>query len=265
MSFAERFAAAAADDRAAFLPYLMAGLPDPAASVDLFAALGEAGADGFEVGLPYADPLMDGPVIQAAGAAALGAGTTLAGGLGVARRVREATGKPCAVMTYVNPILRTGLDAFMGMAADAGVDAVIAADLPVDEAAPFVAAGAARGVGVVLFAAPTTSEERLRAVVDAGPVFVYGVAEMGVTGERAGVSEWAAGMSARVRALTDLPLVFGVGIATPRAAAAAARVADGVIVGTALVRRVLEAPDAAAAADGLREAGAAFAAAMRRS
>jgi len=264
MSFAAMFESAAAEDRAAFLPYLMAGLPDVDASVELFVALAEAGADGFEVGLPYADPLMDGPVIQEAGARALQADTTVQAGLGVAARVVERTGKPCAVMSYVNPVMRIGLDRFFGAASEAGVSALIAADLPVDEAAPFVSAAAARGMGMVLFAAPTTSEARLRAVADAGPAFIYGVVEMGVTGERAAASEWAAGMSARVRGMTDLPLVFGVGIGTPDAAASAARVADGVIVGTALVRKVLEAGDTDVAATALREVGSAFAAAMTR-
>ncbi|MBU1494428.1 MAG: tryptophan synthase subunit alpha [Actinomycetota bacterium] len=264
MSFPALFERTRAAGRAAFLPYLMAGLPGPDASVELFGALDEAGADGFEIGLPYADPLMDGPVIQAAGAAAIGAGTTIDVGLRVAGEVVARFGKPCAVMTYANPILRLGIDRFCGRAADAGVSALIVADLPVDEAAPFVAGAARRGIGMVLFAAPTTSDARLQAVVEAGPVFIYGVAEMGVTGERAAASEWAAGMAARVRAVTGLPLAFGVGIATPQAAAEAAAVADGVIVGTALVRRVLEAPNPAAAARSLREAGAAFAASMMR-
>jgi len=262
MNFPALFDTTRGDGRAAFLPYLMAGLPDVEASVEFFVALAEAGADGFEIGLPYADPLMDGPVIQEAGARALAAGTNLGAGLRVAGEVSDRTRKPCAVMTYVNPILRTGIDEFLGRVSDAGVTGLIVADLPVDEAAPFVEAAARRGIGMVLFAAPTTSDERLQAVVDAGPVFVYGVAEMGVTGERAGTSEWASGMSQRVRAVTDLPLVFGVGIGTPEAASQAAALGDGVIVGTALVRRVLEAADADAAAESLREAGAAFAAAV---
>lgn len=264
MTFSAMFETTAAEDRAAFLPYLMAGLPDKEASIELFVALAEAGADGFEIGLPYADPLMDGPVIQEAGAKALAAGTTVDVGLSVAATVVERTGKPVAAMSYVNPVIQIGLDRFFGAAAEAGVSALIAADLPVDEAGPFVEAAAARGMGMVLFAAPTTSDARLQAVIDAGPVFVYGVAEMGVTGERASASEWAAGMSQHVRAMTSIPLVFGVGIGTPEAASRAAAVADGVIVGTALVRRVLEAPDAISAAAALRVAGGEFAAAMTR-
>lgn len=264
MRFPALFERTRAADRAAFLPYLMAGLPDAEASVELFVALGEAGADGFEIGLPYGDPLMDGPVIQSAGAAALAAGANTAEGLLVAGSVIDRTGKPAAAMTYTNPVLRIGLDGFFGRAAEAGVSAVIMADLPVDEAAPFAEAAGERGIGMVLFAAPTTSDSRLQSVIDAGPVFVYGVAEMGVTGERSGSSEWATEMARRIRALTELPLVFGVGIATPEAAAAAARIGDGVIVGTALVRLVLEAPDVGSAAAALHAAGGAFAAAMHR-
>ena len=151
------FAATAGAGRAAFMPYLMAGLPVGDASVELFLALDEGGADGFEVGLPYADPLMDGPVIQEAGARALAAGTSVADGLRVAGEVAGRTGKPCAVMTYTNPVLRDGGDSVAALAADRGVAALILADLQVDDGAPFVEAAAARGVGMVLFAAPKTS------------------------------------------------------------------------------------------------------------
>lgn len=264
MSFAEVFASSAAADRAALLPYLMAGVPDPAASADLFVAMGEAGADGFEIGLPYADPLMDGPVIQEAGGRALASGTTVAAALEVTRSVVERTGKPCAVMTYINPVLRLGAREFAARVADAGADALIIADLPVDESGPIREAAEAHGIGLVLFAAPTTPDERLRAVAEALPPFIYGVAEMGVTGERERSGDRAGGLVARIRALTDLPVVLGVGISSPEAAAAAAGIADGVIVGSALVRRVLEAVDAAEAASSLRSAVADLSAAMSR-
>jgi tryptophan synthase alpha chain len=261
-SLAALFEGARAAGRAVLMPYMMAGIPDPQHSVEMFEAMADAGADAFEVGLPYADPLMDGPVIQRAGAAALEAGTTLEVALGIAAAVKERTGKPCILMTYSNPVFRDGPDAFAARAAAAGADALIVADLPVDEAPPIAEAAGRHGLGLVLFAAPTTSEDRLRMVAEAGPVFVYGIAEMGVTGERATASSRAAGLAERVRAMTDAPLVLGVGIATPAAAAAAARVADGVIVGSALVRRVLEAGDAAEAMASLREAVEALAAAL---
>lgn len=263
-SLAGLFAGAAAANRAVLMPYLMAGIPDPGASPDLFQAMADAGADAFEIGIPYADPLMDGPVIQRAGAAALSAGTTLGEALRITASVKERTGVPCIVMTYTNPVIRWGPEAFAARAAESGADAVIVADLPVDEAGPIAEAVRAHGMGLVLFAAPTTSDERLRMVADADPPFVYGIAEMGVTGERAVASQRAAGLAARVRAVTDVPLVLGVGIATPAAARAAAQLADGVIVGSALVRRVLEAGDAGEAAASLRGMVAEFRDAMER-
>jgi tryptophan synthase alpha chain len=259
------FSAAAAEGRAVLMPYLMAGIPSRAASVDLFAAMADAGADAFEVGIPYSDPLMDGPVIQRAGAEALRAGTTLAEGFRITAAVKERTGLPCIVMTYSNPVFHEGPGVFAARAAEAGADALIVADLPVDEAAPVSEAAEAHGMGLVVFAAPTTSDERLRKVAEANPPFVYGIAEMGVTGERVGASTRAAELAARVRGVTDVPLVLGVGISTPEAARAAAELADGVIVGSALVRRVLEADDAGRAALSLRDAVAAFREAMPKS
>lgn len=239
MSFADAFTAAG--DGAVLFPYMMCGLPDAAATTDLFSAMADAGADGFEVGIPYADPLMDGPVIQAAGTNALAAGMTLSRGLEITGRVVAATGLPCAVMTYVNPILKMGVEEFAKRTSDAGAGAAIIADLPVDESDPFVEALRSAGVGLVQFAAPTTVDARLDRVVEQADPFVYGIAEMGVTGERDGSTSRAAELAARVRSRSDVPLVLGVGISGPEAAAAAAGLADGVIVGTALVRRVLEA------------------------
>lgn len=241
MNLDEAFAAAGSEGRALLLPYLMAGLPDIESSAELFVAMSDAGADGFEIGIPYADPLMDGPVIQEAGRRALEAGMTMGDGIEVARLVREETGKPCMVMTYVNPVLRVGPEAFAERLASAGVDAVIVADLPVDESSEIAAALQAVGLGLVQFVAPTTSPERLHRVARADPAFVYGIAEMGVTGERDHPGRHAAALAERVRTATDAPLVLGVGISGPDAARQAAAVADGVIVGSALVRRVLEA------------------------
>lgn len=247
MSFEEAFAGARSEGRAALFPYMMCGIPDAAATVGLFEAMADAGADGFEVGIPYADPLMDGPVIQAAGAAALEGGMTLREGLEITRRVVDTTGLPCAVMTYVNPVLRLGPERFAAEVADAEADAVIVADLPVDESGPIATALGAKDVGLVQFAAPTTTDERLDRVVASARPFVYGIAEMGVTGERDGSTSRAEELTGRIRARSDVPVVLGVGISGPAQAAAAGRVADGVIVGTALVRRVIEASDVDAA------------------
>lgn len=262
---ADVFTTCRAEDRAALMPYMTAGLPTPAESAELFVAMAEAGADAFEVGIPYADPLMDGPVIQAAGDRALRAGSGVAVGLEIMGEVVSRTGKPAVVMTYVNPVLRLGIDVFADAVRDAGGSGVIVADLPVDEAEPFAAAFQARDLGLVLFVAPTTTEPRLERVLAADPPFVYGIAEIGVTGEREAASAHIASLVSRVRHHSDVPVVAGVGISTPDQAHYVAREADGVIVGSALVRRVLEASDAAAARDGLHTAVSELAAAVRRS
>lgn len=235
------FAQTRAENRAVLLPYLTAGVPDFDASVAIFEAMADAGADGFEVGIPYADPLMDGPVIMAAGEYALDHGVTVDVAFDVVSAVVERTGKPVIAMTYVNPVLRHGIDSFFAKAAGAGTSAVIVADLPADEAAPFKQAANDAGIGLVLFAAPTTDDDRLDRVLSGDPAFVYGIAEIGVTGERSEASSNTAGLAARVRSRSDVPIVFGVGISTPDHVARAAEVGDGVIVGTAIVRRVMDA------------------------
>ena len=261
---AELFRRCRDEKRSALLPYMTAGLPTPADSVSLFTTMAEAGADGFEVGIPYADPLMDGPVIQAAGERALSAGSGVEVGLDILRAVVESTGKPAVVMTYVNPVLRMGVESFADRVAAAGGSGVIIADLPVDEAGEFAGAFRSRGLGLVLFVAPTTTDARLKRVLAAEPPFVYGIADLGVTGARAAASTHIAALVARVRQQSEVPVVAGVGISTPEQAQAAASVADGVIVGTALVRRVIDAADTVAAADSLRTAVGSFAAVMRR-
>ncbi len=257
------FADCRSEGRAALMPYMTAGLPTPEESVQLFVAMAEAGADAFEVGIPYADPLMDGPIIQAAGERALAAGSGVEAGIEVLAGVVAATGKPSVVMTYVNPILRMGIDAFAERVQRAGGSGVIIADLPVDEAEPFAVAFRARDIGLVLFVAPTTTDGRLLRVLDADPPFVYGIAEIGVTGERAVTSSHIGSLTARVRRHTQVPVVAGVGISTPDQARAVAEHADGVIVGSALVRRVMEADNVREAAESLRAAVADLARAVR--
>lgn len=234
------FAQARDQNRAVLLPYLTAGIPSVEDSVRLFRAMADAGADGFEVGIPYADPLMDGPVIMQAGEQALDAGVTVSVALDVVGRIVGETGKPVLVMTYVNPVLRRGVDTFFAEVAAAGAVGIIIADLPADEAAPFLEAADEFGLGLVLFVAPTTDDDRLKRVLDADPAFVYAVAEVGVTGERDAASSNTERLAKRIREHSDVPIVFGVGISTPDQAGAAALHGDGVIVGTAIVRRVLE-------------------------
>ena len=260
----EAFADAAAEDRALLLPYMTAGLPGPDTSLDMFKAMADAGADGFEVGIPYSDPLMDGPTVHEAGLRAIAAGATVGSSLELVAGIVAATGKPVIVMTYVNPILAIGIDTFCERVAAAGGSGLIVADLPADESAEIAAACDRVGIGLVLFVAPTTDDERLAAVVAREPLFVYGVAELGVTGRREQASAHAASLTARIKAATDVPVVLGVGISGPRAATAAAAVADGVIVGSALVKKVLDAESAEEAAGSLAEAVAELAAAMHR-
>lgn len=261
----ELFSRVRSEDRAALLPYMTAGLPDLDSSPSLFEAMAQAGADGFEVGIPYSDPLMDGPTIHTAGLRALDAGATVERSMEIVAEVGRVTSLPTIVMTYVNPVLRFGPQEFAVMAADAGASAVILADLPADEAEPFSAAFRREGLGLVLFVAPTTDDDRLAAVADLDPVFLYGISQLGVTGERADASDTAAELSARLRRVSEAPVVLGVGISTPEHAHAAARLADGVIVGSALVRRVLDATTPQEAAISVGRAVEDLAAAMRRS
>ena len=186
-------------------------------------------------------------------------------GLDVLQQVVETTGKPSVVMTYVNPVLKVGIDEFAGRVERAGGSGVIIADLPVDEAGPFARAFRSRGIGLILFVAPTTTEERLERVMAAKPAFVYGIAEVGVTGERASASSHIADLVKRVRRHGDIPVVAGVGISSAEQARVAAAAADGVIVGSTLVRRVLEASDVAEAVHSLGAAVGELAKAVRLS
>lgn len=248
--------------RPALLPYLTAGIPDSATSVSLFEAM--ESADGFEVGIPYADPLMDGPVIAAAGRFAIGAGMSVRGAIGIIEAVANKTGKPVIAMTYTNPILRFGIDGFLSEISAAGASGFIVADLPVEEASPYLDGARRHGLGMALFVAPTTTPDRLARIAERQPAFLYGVATLGVTGERDQLAETAPLLTGRVRASTDIPLVLGVGISTPEQAAAAGALADGVIVGSAIVRTVMEAASPKAAAAAVKQQVDDLAAAMRR-
>lgn len=243
-------------------PFLTAGLPSPAESVGLFEAMAEAGADGFEVGIPYSDPLMDGPVIMRGSEAALAAGTTRRVALDLIGEVVARTNRPVLAMTYVNPVMQAGWEVFARELAERGAAGIIVPDLPLEESSDLASACARRGLGLVQFVSPTTTEARLDKVAAADPVFIYGVSDMGVTGERAELSPHVVALSQRVRSRTAIPLVFGVGISTPEQAAALRGLAEGVIIGTAIVRRVLEADSPAAAAASLRKAVADFKSAL---
>ncbi len=258
------FAISRNENRAVLLPYLTAGIPTVDSSVELFVAMADAGADGFEVGIPYADPLMDGPVIMKAGEQALDAGVTVEVALEVVKRVVDETGKPVLVMTYVNPVLRRSAGSFFGDVAAVGAVGVIIADLPVDEAEPFLVAARDVALGMALFVSPMTSAARLDSVIDCEPAFVYGIAEVGVTGERTEASSNVEALARKIRERSEVPIVFGVGISTPDQAHAAALHGDGVIVGSAVVRRVLDAPTPDAARASLSGFIADLASAMGR-
>jgi tryptophan synthase alpha chain len=262
----DRIAAAfaAAPGRAALMPYLMGGFPDLEASVAIGEACADAGADLVELGVPFSDPLADGPVIHAAGTRALAAGATLHGILDVAARIAERL--PVVLMCYANPLLARGVERFAGELAAAGASGLIVPDLPLEEAGAVLAACDAAGLALVPLIAPTTPDDRLAAIAGRARGFLYTVSVTGTTGERAGVDGSLAAVLARAKAHSPVPVAVGFGISTPeQAAGAAAAGADGVIVGSRLVRAATEAADAgaepAAAVGGLV---AALADALRR-
>lgn len=220
-----------------FLPFMTAGLPDVAHSAKLFERMA---GDAFEVGIPYSDPLMDGPTIQEAGRRAIEGGVTFSRGLDIVSSV--STHRPALVMSYSNVAMRLGVDRFAAEVASAGASAVILADLPLDEADAVIATLERHDLGLVMFVAPTTPDERIEAVAARKPVFIYAVADLGVTGRREELSSRAVPLGDRIRDITDVPVVFGVGISTPGQAAEVAPHADGVIIGSAIVREVLDAP-----------------------
>ena len=234
------FQTARRQGRPVFMPFMTAGIPTLDESPAVFQRLAADGADAFELGIPYSDPLMDGAVIQAASARALQEGMTFRVGMELAGRVGSDTGKPVIVMTYINPILQTGLDTFAAEAAALGVAGVIVPDVPFEEAGAIQAALRTHDIGMALFAAPTTSEQRLRALAQAEPTFIYAVADLGVTGRRQAVSSHLEGLVRRIRAVTSIPVVLGVGLSSPEQAAVAASLADGVIIGSTLVSEVLD-------------------------
>lgn len=222
--------------RKLLVPYVTAGLgADWGRVVEAVAA---AGADAVEVGIPFSDPVMDGPVIQEASARALAAGATPPSILAELASVDVHV--PLVVMTYYNIAFRAGHERFASELAGAGVSGCILPDLPLDELAPWASAADASEVATVLLAAPTTPDSRLVAICERSRGFVYGVGIMGVTGERDALATSASVIGGRLKATTDKPVLIGVGVSTPAQAAEASGFADGVIVGSALVRRLLE-------------------------
>ena len=239
------FAEAKAEGRAALIGYLPAGFPTVDGGIAVLQAMVESGVDIVEVGFPYSDPLMDGPTIQAAAEIALAQGTRAGDVLRTVEGV-AATGAPCLVMTYWNPVERYGVDAFAADLAKAGGCGVITPDLIPDEAEPWIAATDAAGIDTVFLVAPSSTPARIARVVEVTTGFVYAASTMGVTGARTSVDGVAEGLVARVRQATSGPVCVGLGVSTGAQAAEVAAYADGVIVGSAFVRLLLDAATPAA-------------------
>jgi tryptophan synthase alpha chain len=233
---ARLFEAKRAERRPALVPYLTAGDPDPSRTAGLVLALERGGADLIELGVPFSDPIADGPVIQRGSDRALKAGTTLRKVLDIAAEIRSQSEIPLLLFTYLNPALRYGFEALARDAVQAGIDGCLLTDLSVEEAGPYVTACRASGLDTVFLAAPTSTERRLALVAQYSSGFIYLVSRTGVTGEQSSVADSAAGLVRRMRAVSPLPLVVGFGISTPAQVAEVGAVADGVAVGSAIVR-----------------------------
>jgi tryptophan synthase alpha chain len=222
--------------RPALIAYLTAGDPEPARTASLVHALERGGADLIEIGMPFSDPIADGPVIQRGADRALKAGTNLRKVLDIAAEIRRTSEIPLLLFTYLNPALRYGFEALASDAVAAGIDGCLLIDLSVEEAGPYVAACRAQGLDTVFLAAPTSTDRRLALVAEYSSGFVYLVSRTGVTGEQATVSDLAGDLVKRMRAVSELPLAVGFGISTAAQVAQVGAIADGVVVGSAIVR-----------------------------
>lgn len=236
----ETFRRLKADGRPGLVTYTTAGDPDLGRSAAILQRLDASGADVLEVGIPFSDPLADGPVIQRATERALAAGATLAGVLDMIGSIRSAVRAPIVVFSYANPILRFGLDAFAERARAAGVDGVLTLDLPPEEADGFRGTLASSGIDTIFLLSPTTTRERIRRAAETGSGFLYGISRLGVTGAREAVAESARELAARVRAETSRPLALGFGLSRPEHVREIGACADAAVVGSALVQVIAE-------------------------
>lgn len=236
LSLGTTLAEAKMHGRKLLVPYITGGLGTD--WLDVLEAVIAAGADAVEVGIPFSDPIMDGPIIQEASQRALDSGATPASILG--GLAERSFGAPLAVMTYYNIVHHAGVERFAGWLDTAGVSGVILPDLPVEEMGEWKSCAAARNIETVLLVAPTTPDDRAQKLVDESQGFVYAVGVMGVTGERNALASSARTISRRLTSMTDKPVLIGIGISTPEQAKEASQDADGVVVGSALVRRLLE-------------------------
>ncbi len=239
--------------RKALIAYLTAGDPTPEKTPELCAALERGGVDLIELGVPFSDPIADGPVIQRGADRALRAGTTVPKVLAIAKQIREKSQIPLLLFTYLNPVMRYGLDQLAKDAKAAGIDGCLLTDLSVEEAAPYVDAMRKADLDTVFLAAPTSTPRRLELVGRYSTGFVYLVSRTGVTGERSDLSDSVAPLIAATRKVTKLPLAVGFGISTPDQAHEVSKLADGVVVGSAVVRTIEQGGDLEAFARSLRQ------------
>ncbi|MFE5484767.1 tryptophan synthase subunit alpha [Streptomyces sp. NPDC056527] len=260
----DTLAKAKADNRAALIAYLPAGFPTVDGGIEAIKAVFDGGADVVEVGLPHSDPVLDGPVIQTADDIALRGGVRIADVMRTVREAFAATGKPVLVMTYWNPIDRYGVERFTEELAAAGGAGCILPDLPVQESAVWREHAEKHGLATVFVVAPSSKDERLATITAAGSGFVYAASLMGVTGTRESVGAEAADLVRRTRATSELPVCVGLGVSNAEQAKEVATFADGVIVGSAFVKRMLDADDEAAGLAAVRELAGELAEGVRR-
>ena len=233
---ADVFAARKAQNKKVFIAYVTGGDPGPELTLPLVLALERAGVDLIELGVPFSDPIADGPVIQRASDRALRAGANLSTLLASVREIRKHSHIPLLLFSYLNPLLRYGFEKLAADASVAGIDGVLLTDLSVEESDEPIRKLRERGLDTVFLAAPTSSDRRLRLVAERSSGFIYLVSRTGVTGEQASLSDAAAPLIARTRQLTNLPLAVGFGVSTPQQVQEVASLADGVVVGSAIVK-----------------------------
>jgi tryptophan synthase alpha chain len=230
-----------AERRGGLITYTTAGDPDLSRSAEILKALDRAGADVLEVGIPFSDPLADGPVIQRATERALAAGSSLGASLEMISSIRPDVAAPIVVFSYANPLMRMGIEVFARRAAAAGVDGVLALDLPIEEAADFRATLAASGIDTIFLISPTTTDRRIQRAAELGRGFLYAISRLGVTGARATVAASAGALVERIRRQTKMPIALGFGISRPEHVAEVTAYADAAVVGSSLVSLIAEA------------------------
>lgn len=235
-----RFRDLRAARRTGLVTYVTAGDPDLARSGEILLRLDRAGADVLEVGVPFSDPLADGPVIQRATERAIAAGATLPKVLDLVAGLRDRLSAPVVIFTYANPVLRMGLEPFVARARAAGVDGVLTLDVPPEESGQFREALSRAGIDTIFLLSPTTTSDRIRRAATLGSGFLYGISRLGVTGIRETIADSARELAGRVRAETDMPLALGFGFSRPEHVREVAALADAAVVGSALVNVIAE-------------------------